>query len=162
MKLGRGAFLSAAAAATLIAAAACSSSPTSGSDDVERGVALEIRHQAGVFVLTQVMEPEVVMDALYTGGVSADAGGCLRLDGPDDATVVWPKGFGVRSADGGIVVVDASGQVVGRTGDDFRLGGGEVDELHEGLGFTAADRALAAARCPGKFWIATAGEVSAQ
>lgn len=42
-------------------------------------------------------EPATVhMGALWDGTISADAAGCLRLDGPERHTVVWPYGFQLR------------------------------------------------------------------
>jgi hypothetical protein len=52
---------------------------------------------------------------------------------------------------------DAAGQEVGRIPGQFRLGGGEVSVLHEGIG-TTAQRQRLIARCPGPVWIA--GDVS--
>ncbi|HUF70293.1 MAG TPA: hypothetical protein VMM79_16720 [Longimicrobiales bacterium] len=54
-------------------------------------------------------------------------------------------------------VLDAAGQEVGTIPGQFRLGGGEVSVLHDGVG-TTAQRQRAITRCPGRFWIA--GDVS--
>jgi hypothetical protein len=80
--------------------------------------------------------------------------GCLRLDTPDTHTVIWPKGFDL-GAD--LRVRDDRGAVVGRIGGAFRLGGGEVPSLHDGIPLSEADRVRAGSRCPGRFWIV--GEV---
>lgn len=166
MRVDAGSFARCVVVGMSVGVGACSS-PTSGLDAgadgaVERAVALEVRQGGGILLLTQATEPEVSMDALYTGPVTADAGGCLRLDTAEGVTVVWPKGFRARSSDGGTVIENAGGRAVGRVGDSFRLGGGEVPFLHEGLGFTPTDQELAASRCPGKFWIVAPGEVSSR
>ena len=95
------------------------------------------------------------MDALFQGRVVTDAAGCIRLDSPppDAGTVVWPFGFTLAREGRVLSVRDAAGREVGRIGGSFRFGGGHVPFLHEGTGFSAAERARAEARCPGTFWI---------
>jgi len=61
------------------------------------------------------------MDALYEG-VLVDADGCVTTE--DDATVVWPPGYGLEIRDGRLVIV-GGGRVVGM-GEPVALGGGEV------------------------------------
>jgi hypothetical protein len=104
-------------------------------------------------------DPVAVMEALYTGTVTLDAAGCLRLDGPDAATVVWPHGFSADATAAAIAIRDAGGRVVGRVGEDFALGGGIVPSLHEGIPMRSSDRALGEDACPGDYWIV--GDVQA-
>ena len=117
---------------------------------------LRVSHYESGLLFIQRNEPaEMAMDALYEGPVTVDEAGCLRAD-PDAGTpvaIVWPFGFDVRFDGDAIRVVDRDGEVFGTVGSDFALAGGLVDALHDGLGFTAADRALAEDRCPGKFWV---------
>lgn len=131
------------------------SSPTGPAFEALTADALETRIGSGVTFLTMRIDPDVHMEALFQGRVLADEEGCLRLDTEDRHTVVWPKGYGFYAPGSTIWILDAGGEVIGRVGEDFRLGGGEVTELHDGLGFTAADRALAEAHCPGRYWIAS-------
>lgn len=127
--IGRGAAL---AAAFLLAA--CDGAITN----------LEIRGGSGeVLFLTQGAPATFVMDALFEGRVVVDDAGCVRLDGPDPATVVWPYRFTLE----GNTVHAADGRIVGRLGGSFRLGGGEVPTLAGGDWQSALDR------CPGRFWI---------
>lgn len=109
------------------------------------------------YFLTQPVVPNAFMDALYQGKVTKDGGGCLRLQPPGDATVIWPYGFTLDAREGQEWVVDAGNKDVGRIGGIFRFGGGEVPYLHEGLGFTPEASAQIEATCPGRFWIV--GEV---
>lgn len=112
-------------------------------------------HESGLLFIQRNEPAETSMDALYEGSVTLDEAGCLRAD-PDAGTpvaIVWPFGFDVRFGGDAIRIVDGDGEVFGTVGSDFELAGGLVDALHDGLGFTAADRALAEARCPGKFWV---------
>jgi hypothetical protein len=108
-----------------------------------------------VFVTQSVVADEV-MQALFEGRVVKDNAGCLRLDGPDPATVVWPKGFTMTGSGGALVVRDAAGRRIAPIGGTFRLGGGEVQSL-EGMPVSTADRQRAATQCPGRYWIV--GEV---
>lgn len=106
---------------------------------------------SGPLFLAQSQAQTEVMQALFTGRVIADSAGCLRLHGPDNATVVWPEGF-TLAADSS--VVDPTGVGIGRLGGDFRLGGGEVDSIPLVHLAGSEDSRAVQARCPGKFWIA--------
>lgn len=105
-----------------------------------------------LFFFTQSATPDVVMDALFTGRVVRGEEGCLRLDSPTGPTVIWPAGYSLD----GRTVRDAFGDV-GSIGGTFRLGGGEVPSLHDGIRVTANTRQRAEAQCPGKYWIAADG-----
>jgi hypothetical protein len=106
-----------------------------------------------VVLLAQDESPAVVMDALFEGRVLVDGSGCLRLDAPGRQTVIWPEGFTLGAAGGEMVVRDDRGNTVGRVGDVFRLGGGEVTTLHDGIPLSPEDRERATERCPGRYWI---------
>jgi hypothetical protein len=131
-----------------IAFAACSSAQDSIVFDP-----LQFQERTGVVFVAQNVVPDAVMEALFEGRVVADHAGCLRLDSPDPATVVWPKGFTISENGGTLRVRDARGRDVGDVGGTFRLGGGEVQALHEGIGVSAADRQRAETHCPGRYWI---------
>ena len=107
--------------------------------------------------LVQGRPADAVMDALHEGAVVRDGGGCLRLGGPDPATVVWPFGFRLVSDGGALIILDADDRTVGRIGDAFRLGGGEVSFLYDQLGLSDEVRRQAERRCSGRYWIV--GEV---
>lgn len=107
--------------------------------------------------LAQSEAPDAVMEALFEGRVARDDDGCLRLDTPDAHTVVWPFGFSLTADDGELVVRDAGGDAVGAIGSRFRLGGGEVAALHDGIALAPEDRDRAESLCPGRYWIV--GEV---
>jgi hypothetical protein len=106
-----------------------------------------------VVFLVQNVPPEAVMDALFQGRIESDGNGCLRLSGPDAATVVWPYGASLDADDGQVHVRDARGRRIGTIGGAFRFGGGEVTTLTAGMGVSAADAGRALSRCPGRYWI---------
>jgi hypothetical protein len=106
---------------------------------------------AAVF-LRQNEPAQNVMDALFQGRVLRDAQGCLRLEGAQPATVIWPYGFTLENRPGGLHVRDAAGRALGRIGGSFRFGGGFVPS-DDYAGLSDADRALAGSRCPGEYWI---------
>ena len=114
---------------------------------------LVFQERTGIVFITQNVVPDAVMEALFEGRVITDAAGCLRLDSPDPATVVWPKGFTMTASGSTMVVRDAQGREIGHIGGSFRLGGGEVPSLHGGIGVSAADRERAQTHCPGRYWI---------
>ena len=111
------------------------------------------RSSGELVVLSRAEEPSAFMDALFVGKVSADSRGCLRLDDPDQHTVIWPRGFDVVQRGASWVVVDAAGRDVGTLGGSFRLGGGEVTQVPADM-LSPADAQLAAETCPGRYWLA--------
>lgn len=117
------------------------------------GDSLRAHDRAGVLLLTQNVVQDATMEALFEGPVVADDAGCLRLGGPDGPTAVWPQGYTAQSALADVWIRDASGTTVGQVGGSFSLGGGEVPELSDAMGFTQADRDLAEDHCPGLYWI---------
>lgn len=135
-----------------IAVGACSSLTDLGPLSIEADT-IEARMGSGVVFIGMKVSPTESMSALFEGAVVADEEGCLRLDSVDRHTVVWPHGYGFDAAGGTVRILDAQGGLVGRVGEDFDLGGGEVTSLHDGLGFTQADRDLAEEHCPGRYWI---------
>lgn len=108
---------------------------------------------AAIVMLSRTNEPDAFMDALFQGRVVADGEGCLRLDSPDRHTVIWPRGFRIAPRGSSWAVLDAAGQEVGTIGASFHLGGGEVTEVPPEM-LSPADREVAAARCPGRYWLA--------
>lgn len=114
---------------------------------------LQVTVQEDVVVLTQNVVPEVTMEALFDGDVILDEAGCMRLATDGAHTVIWPVDYGVRSEGSDRIVHDDQGNPVGVIGGSFTVSGGEVSGLSDALGFTDADRALAASQCPGGFWI---------
>jgi len=134
------------ACAATLALAAC----TSG-DPVDPSLTGGGNTGATVF-LAQSAPPGAVMQALFQGTVVRDAQGCLRLDSPQPATVIWPHGFTLEARGGRLYVEDAAGREIGRIGGSFRFGGG-YSPTHDHLSLTPADHALADSRCPGEYWI---------
>jgi hypothetical protein len=113
--------------------------------------------EGDTYFVRQPVNPGAVMEALFQGKVIKDEGGCLRLQAPDDATVVWPYRSALDVRGDGQWIVGADGRDLGKIGGDFRFGGGEVPYLHEGLGFHEPSITEIMDRCPGRFWIV--GEV---
>ena len=132
-----------AIAVALLIASACIASSGDEAD------LLGLNGGGNTVFLVQRNQPTVVMEALFEGRVEADAEGCLRLEGPNPATVVWP--FGSRLE--GSRVLDSAGHEIGRIGGEFRFGGGEVPSLQAWIAGTAEERGRIEARCPGRYWI---------
>lgn len=56
--------------------------------------------------------------------------GCLRLEwGGTSHLLIWPHGYDYRISGGNIEVLDENGQVVARTGQYKKFGGGEVPSI---------------------------------
>lgn len=105
-----------------------------------------------VTFVTQVDQTSA-MEALYHGIVSRDADGCLRAEGFERRTVIWPEGWKLEARGEALFVKDATGSDVGPIGGQFRLGGGEIPSL-EFASLSAADAELLRTRCPGTYWLA--------
>ncbi|HMB90806.1 MAG TPA: hypothetical protein VKP65_08160 [Rhodothermales bacterium] len=107
-----------------------------------------------LFLVQKPVDGErMVMEALYEGSV-VEVEGCLRLgDEPDSHTVVWPPAFSLSTQDDAQVVLDDEGHAVGRIGDFFRLGGGEVPTLWENGLVDEVARTAALDQCPGRYWL---------
>lgn len=136
-----------------ITAGACSWITDPGSRASLQSDALEARLDDGIVFLGMRVAHEASMSALFQGPVVTDDAGCLRLDSQDRHTVVWPFGYDFEVVGGAVRILDDEGALVGEVGESFSLGGGEVTSLHDGLGFTDADRELAETHCPGRYWI---------
>ena len=92
------------------------------------------------------------MEALFSGVITVDAAGCLRMEGLDAHTPIWPRGFRLEVTSGGGIVRSGNGTIVGVVGGRFQLGGGEVQTL-EGVSLSVADRERVTSTCPGRYWI---------
>jgi hypothetical protein len=132
--------------ALLIAAVACDTS-----DSIGPGFTGLADPEATVFLALEE-QPTVFMDALFQGTVSRDANGCLRAEGSEGATVIWPYGTRLQARGGALLVVDASGRELGRIGGRFRMGGGYSQAAYHYL--SDADTERAQTRCPGNYWVA--------
>jgi hypothetical protein len=112
---------------------------------------LQFQQRTGVIFVAQNIVPSTVMEALFEGRVIADSAGCLRFDSPDPATVVWPKGFSIAESGSTMTVRNGAGRQIGRIGGTFRLGGGEVASVQQGI--SPDDRERLETSCPGRYWI---------
>ena len=121
------------------------------------GLQLQAATAGSIKFLTQANPTVVGMEALFTGGLVVDDNGCIRLDSPDDATVIWPHGYRLDLVAGVGLVRDDHGRAVGLLDGDFALAGGEVPELPPAMGFTQSDASYLAVHCPGRYWIVNGG-----
>ena len=106
---------------------------------------------ATVFV-ARTDEPAGYYDALFSGVITVDAAGCLRMDGLDRHTPIWPRGYWLDISSGAGIVRSGNDSIVGAIGGHFRLGGGEARTL-EWVTLSPADRERLTTRCPGRYWI---------
>lgn len=135
-----------------LAATACSSDPVETTVEPSFQVQFPSATDAAL-VMTQNVVPSEAMDAWFEGLVVADDTGCIRLEDGEGPTVVWPRDYMGEVAAEGFAILDANGTEVGKIGESFGVGGGEVPELLATLGFSEADRELAEELCPGNYWI---------
>lgn len=105
-----------------------------------------------VVFVARTVEPSGYMEALFSGVITVDAAGCLRMEGLEAHTPIWPRGYRLEVTSGAGVVRSGNGSIVGIIGGHFRLGGGEVQTL-EWVEVTPADRERVTSTCPGRYWI---------
>lgn len=132
--------------AALLSLAACGGDPGPGP-----GLTGLANPDATVFLSLET-QPTVFMEALFQGTVTRDASGCLRAEGTEGATVIWPYGTRLEARGGALFVVDAAGRELGRIGGHFRMGGGYSRAAYHYL--SDADTERAQTRCPGNYWVA--------
>lgn len=102
--------------------------------------------------IARTAEPSGYMEALFSGVITVDAAGCLRMEGLEAHTPIWPRGYRLEVRGSGGVVRSGDGSIVGTIGGHFRLGGGEVQTL-EWVALAPADRERVLSTCPGRYWI---------
>jgi hypothetical protein len=74
---------------------------------------------------TAPVQPQACMDALIGGTLARNPASGLGIANADEATAVeWPFRYSARSELGRIVLVDETGKVVAREGDEITVGGG--------------------------------------
>ena len=79
--------------------------------------------------------------------------GCLRAGG---FLLVWPYGFSLSADNGTFQVIDSTGKIVARVGDEIKVGGG-ADETPDGRVARVYSAQLPSERCSGPYYIV--GEV---
>lgn len=122
-------------------------------DPAEPGDSLYSATQSGsVVFIARTDEPSGYYDALFSGAITVDSAGCLRMEGLERHTPVWPKGYRLEITSGGGVVRRGDGSMVGTIGGQFVLGGGETQSL-EWVTLSAADRERLTSSCPGRYWL---------
>ena len=79
-----------------------------------------------VALRTAIAPSDICMMALMTGTLARNAETGLGVAGPDAQSVgvEWPFGYAAGNELGKLVLVDASGRVLAREGDEISLGGG--------------------------------------
>lgn len=127
------------------------------SPDTDRGVLIEAKTADGrtVFVPRQP-ETESSMEALIDG-LLIEVNGCLRVADesyPEGFLIVWPVDTDIRIEGENIDLLNGDGQVVGRVGEALRIAGGAMESPASMARYDDLIPGLAAAGCPGPYWIA--------
>lgn len=111
-----------------IAIAACSGAPGAG-PSVSAASATPGAESAGAetFALrTAAVQPQACMDALMGGRLAKHAQSGLGITSADgtSSAVEWPFRYSARVELGRVILVDETGRVVAREGDEITVGGG--------------------------------------
>ncbi len=86
------------------------------------------------------------MEALLNGSLTIGENGCVLAQTSDSkVTLVWPDGYTVRGDPASYEILDRSGEVVAKSGEELAIGGGGGD---------ATDRSWGNSGCiAGQIWI---------
>jgi hypothetical protein len=102
---------------------------------------------------TDVLFPEyrptgIFMMAGYRGELVLDDEGCLRVEGPGHGSIVpiWPSGYEPDAMGEEVRILNRSGRIAARVGEEVYMSGGEIGRSLEG-------RRELEERCPGTYWI---------
>jgi hypothetical protein len=72
------------------------------------------------------------MEALLSGTLAADEDGCVHAKtAGEPVTLVWPKGYSVEGDSWSFQILDASKNVVARSGLPLAIGGGGADSFND-------------------------------
>lgn len=73
------------------------------------------------------------MEALHRGTLAVDENGCVhsKTTGDSVTTPVWPQGYTVKGDSKSFEVLDASKNVVARSGSPFAIGGGGAGSFQD-------------------------------
>lgn len=108
-----------------IAIAACSGAPGASPSGPATPGAASAGPQA--FALrTAAVQPQACMDALMGGRLAKHAQSGLGITSADgtSSAVEWPFRYSARVELGRVILLDETGKVVAREGDDITVGGG--------------------------------------
>ncbi len=117
--------VAAVASTACSAAPAATASPSAPTPSVTSPVALPAATPAIVITTARVANA-ICMDALMTGRLARDARTGLGVTAGDgqQTAVEWPFGYSARNEGGRLALVDETGKVVAREGDQIQVGGG--------------------------------------
>ncbi|HEY8237866.1 MAG TPA: hypothetical protein VIF63_00375 [Candidatus Limnocylindrales bacterium] len=80
-------------------------------------------------------QPQACMDALLGGKLTRNPGSGLGVTNGNEATVVeWPFRYSAREAEGRVLLIDETGKVVAREGDEITVGGGFGNQFWHACG----------------------------
>ena len=106
-----------------VAIAACVGSPAAS----PTGPAASGAPTSGTFgILTAAVEPDACMDALMGGTLAKHPQSGLGITSADGtrSPVEWPFRYSARVEFGRVILLDETGRVVAREGDEITVGGG--------------------------------------
>jgi hypothetical protein len=126
------------------------------SDDVQISATVDICTPSDIvdiaFLRQEPVEGERAMMAAELVGDLVLSEGCLRVESlySDESYIpVWPSEFTIAFENDVPVVLDGDGMVVGRTGEEIYMGGGESSSM----AVPACAQAQMPEKCDGKYWM---------
>jgi hypothetical protein len=92
------------------------------------------------------------MLALLVGDLILDRG-CLRVDGGGGSPsllVIWQPDYFLNNNEGGIEILNRTGEVVARVGEEVRMGGGQIELSEQGIRQLREPLPIG---CTGPYWL---------
>ena len=97
---------------------------------------------AQALIRTAPVQPDACMDALLGGTLARNAQSGLGVNGEGEQMAVeWPFRYSARLVDGRLFLLDETGKVVGREGDEITVGGGFGNQFWHACGPVTVTRA---------------------
>ena len=125
--------------------------------DTNQGVLLEVQNAGGQTIFLPKQPPTASSMAALMEGELIEVDGCLRItDGYYEAgfLIIWPYDVDIQVTESDIELLNGAGQVVARTGEPLRLGGGAMESPVAQANFDKLIPGLPLAGCPGPYWVA--------
>jgi len=122
-----------------------------------RGDLIEVQTAGEWTIYLPNQPPTASSMAALIEGQFIEVDGCLRVTDDDYETgflVLWPSNTDIRIAENEVEVLNDAGQVVARTGESLRLGGGAIESSTAQASFDKLIPGLSQTDCSGPYWVA--------
>ncbi len=125
--------------------------------DTNQGVLIEAKTAEERTIYLPKQPPTEASMAALMEGLLLEENGCLRVttEGYDEGFfILWPHDTDIRADGEKIELLNGQGQVIARTGEALRIGGGAMESSASMAQFDDVIPGLPIDGCPGPYWVA--------